>query len=62
MNEIIENLDEDKIYQAISDGVQAGIFKIATNNSSMPCADFYDSIQKGVEVALENFTPETTKP
>lgn len=52
--------DNDRLYEAISEGVARGIFRIATNASSTPNEDFLDYIQKGVTQGIENIGyPET---
>lgn len=43
----------DQFFEAIKEGVAMAIWKVATNATSMPCADFYDSIKAGVEKAME---------
>lgn len=49
----VRDLDAEKIYGAIRDGVSDAIWKIATNATSMPCADFYEHIKAGVREAVE---------
>lgn len=41
------------VFEAIRDGTSAGIWRIATNATHMPCADFYDSIKEGVTQAMK---------
>jgi len=43
----------EQFFEAIKEGVGESIWKIATNATHMPCADFYDSIKEGVEKAME---------
>lgn len=38
--------------QDVQIGVADGIFRIATNATDMPCADFYDAIKEGVRDAV----------
>lgn len=45
----IGDLEEHQIMQAIRDGVADAIWRIATNATDMPCADFYAAIAKGAE-------------
>jgi hypothetical protein len=47
-------LSKDRLYEAIREGVGDAIFRIATNNTDMPCADFYEAIKQGVAEALKN--------
>ena len=44
----------DQFMEAIRLGVKDAIWGIATNATSAPCADFYDSIKEGVEKAMEH--------
>lgn len=50
----MEDIDitKQEYIEAIKEGVARGIFRIASNATDMPCADFYDSIKKGVENAI----------
>lgn len=43
----------EEFMNKIQEGVHSAIWQIATNATSAPCSDFYDSIQKGVEKAME---------
>lgn len=49
-----EDLDEEKVYEAIRQGVADGIFRIATNASDMPTHDFFNSIKDGVKAAVKD--------
>lgn len=51
--ELTQNMNSLQFQEAIKEGVQSAIWQVATNATDMPCADFYDSIQKGVEKAME---------
>lgn len=42
----------------IVEGVENAIWRIATNATSAPCADFYDAIQKGVADGVRNIDIE----
>ena len=52
------DLTKNELIEAVALGVQRAIWQIATNATSMPCADFYDAIArgcaKGVGDASEN--------
>ena len=48
----------EQFMDAIRNGVKDAIWGIATNATSAPCADFYDSIKEGVEQAMEHVTFE----
>jgi hypothetical protein len=53
------HLDQDRLFEAIRMGVADGIFRIATNGSDMPTADFFEAIEKGVRVAVEGMDLES---
>jgi len=46
---------EDKVFEAISEGVSVAIWKIATNATSAPCGDFYYHVKQGVKEGIEMF-------
>lgn len=48
----LNNLDQKKLFDAIRDGIADGLFRIATNGSSMPTHDFFDSIEEGVRKGI----------
>jgi len=56
------NLNPDKIYEAISTGVERAMWQMITNNTDMPCADFYDTIQKAAKEAFEEVTIPAEAP
>jgi len=41
-------------YKAVSQGVSDAIWRVATNATDMPCADFYDFIKQGIVEALKD--------
>jgi hypothetical protein len=49
---IAENLDPERIYQSIEEGVYRAMWQMITNATDMPCADFYDSIKIAAEKAF----------
>ena len=53
MTKILEQLDEEQVYEAITEGVYRAIWRLATHATDMPCKDFYDSIKDGVKEAQE---------
>lgn len=54
-------LEPEKVYDAISKGVENAIWRMITNATDMPCADFYDSIQKAATEAFDNVTITVNK-
>lgn len=54
MGDIAARLPEsDEVLEAITEGVDRAVWRMITNATDMPCADFYHHVQKGVEKALE---------
>lgn len=51
--EIVTQLDSEELSKAVSDGVQKAFWKLFTNDTDAPCADFYDAISKGVAKGFE---------
>lgn len=49
-------LDPEKVYEAISKGVEDAIWRMITNATDAPCQDFYDSIEKGAREAFKNIS------
>jgi hypothetical protein len=47
----------NEILKAVRDGVADAMWRMMTNATSMPCADFYDSIKEGVEKAIQDVSP-----
>jgi len=56
MNEIIDTLEPEKVYEAITEGVRQGIMSIVHSGTDMPSADFYDHVKLGVKEAVESMT------
>lgn len=46
-------LEAEKVYSAISDGVASAVWQMITNATTMPCTDFYDTLKAGVIEAME---------
>lgn len=46
------DLDPEKIYEAIKDGTCLAIWRMITNATDMPCADFFDTVKDGVKEAM----------
>jgi hypothetical protein len=51
-------LDPDKVYRAISQGVYDAIWRMITNATQMPCADFYDTIKEAAREAFSQMDLE----
>lgn len=52
-------LSTEQMMDAISNGVRQAIWDVMTNNTDMPCADFYDAIKNGVTAAHENIAMDS---
>ena len=48
---------KQELFDAIRAGVHDAIWRMITNATDMPCADFYEMIQKGVEKGIGDATP-----
>jgi hypothetical protein len=46
-------LDPNKVYKAISEGVENAIWQMITNATNAPCSDFYYAIEKAAREAFE---------
>lgn len=42
------DIPDELLYDAIRKGVADAIFRVATNATDAPCADFYECIKEGV--------------
>lgn len=49
-----------EFFAAIEEGTKNAIWQVATNATGAPCADFYDSIKKGVENSMINVVVDGT--
>jgi regulator of replication initiation timing len=49
---LLGQLDPERIYKAIQDGVHDAIWQMITNNTDMPCADFYDTVKSAATKAF----------
>jgi hypothetical protein len=47
------DIPHELLFDAVRQGTQEAIWKLATNATGMPCHDFYASIQDGVEPAMD---------
>ena len=54
-------LDPEKVYTAIAQGVDDAIWRMITNATSAPCADFYYHIEKAAREAFEGVSVRIEK-
>jgi hypothetical protein len=47
-------ITKQEFLDAISEGVHRAMWQMMTNATSVPCHDFFDSIEDGVRKAIEN--------
>jgi hypothetical protein len=59
-----DRLDPERIYKAIQDGVHDAMWQMITNNTDMPCADFFETIKQGTKEGVENIVakPSDRRP
>ena len=50
---MIPDVTKEEFLEAIRRGVRDAIWDIATNATSMPCADFYEHIKEGVALGIQ---------
>jgi hypothetical protein len=55
-------LDPDKVYEAIAKGVDRAIWRMISDNTAMPCRDFYDTIEKAAKEAFEKVSGRANEP
>jgi hypothetical protein len=55
----LSELEPEKIYAAIADGVDRAIWRMITNATGAPCNDFYDTIEKAAKEAFEKVSIRT---
>ena len=48
----LSNLDQERVYEAISKGVEDAMWRMITNATDAPCNDFFESIKEGVSAAI----------
>lgn len=48
----------EAILEAIAEGVDRAIYRMITNATDMPCADFYDTIEKAARASIYNAVSE----
>jgi hypothetical protein len=51
----IPRISKAELLDAISRGVADAIWRVATNATQAPCADFFASIEDGVAIGVERF-------
>ena len=47
---------DERIYDAVAEGVERAFWRLFTNATDMPCHDFYATIQRAVEAATDRAT------
>ena len=47
-------LEPEKVYEAISKGVENAIWKMITNATDAPCEDFYATVEKATKEAFQS--------
>lgn len=52
------DIPDELLYDAIRKGVADAIWRMATNATDMPCADFYDMIKEGVREGMARLHPD----
>lgn len=52
IDDILAKIKREDIIRAIETGVENAFWRMITNSTNYPCADFYDSMEKGIEKAL----------
>ena len=45
-------ISKQELLDAIRDGVRDAMWRMITNATSMPCADFYATVKDGVEAGI----------
>lgn len=58
----MKHLDNDRVYEAIAEGVERAIWRMITNATDMPCHDFYDTVGDAVERAMLQVTARKDVP
>lgn len=56
------DIPHELLYEAIREGVRDAIWKIATNATDAPCADFYEFIKQGVRDGMARLRPDDLEP
>jgi hypothetical protein len=41
-------MEDDRFYHAVREGVADAMWRMITNATDMPCADFFEMVRKGV--------------
>jgi len=54
-------IDPDKFYEAIAEGTHRAFWQLMTNATSMPCNDFYATIERAAEAAFKKLADEGNK-
>jgi hypothetical protein len=49
-------LEAERIYEAVSEGIENAMWRMITGATGAPCADFYATIEKAAEKAFSKVT------
>jgi hypothetical protein len=53
----LPDVSKQELLDAIRDGVSDAMWRMITNATSAPCADFYETVRDGVETAISKAMP-----
>jgi hypothetical protein len=48
----VKKITKEELQEAISEGVERAFWRMITNATAMPTADFFDSVEQGVMKAM----------
>ena len=50
---VLNDMGDGALYRAFSEGVAAAMWRMMTNATDAPCADFYEAITNGIAKGIE---------
>lgn len=53
VTQALPDMDGVRLYRAISDGIENAMWRMITNATQMPCADFYEAVTNGIAKGIE---------
>ncbi len=53
MDIALPKISKQELLEAISEGVYHAIWQMITNDTSAPCADFFETVKQGVAQGIE---------
>lgn len=53
VTQALPDMDGVRLDRAISDGVHSAMWRMITNATQMPCADFYEAVTNGIAKGIE---------